>query len=78
MRLEKDTARVLRMMGIDKILSDCQDWWKRALAWVEIENPPQSPKTINARVFCQDQDIIRTIQEEDHSSLHPSFKKSKL
>ena len=82
MRLEKDTARVLRRMegmGIDRILSDSQDWWKRARAWVGVENPPQSPKTITARVSCQDQDIIQleevtgetsdpSIQEEDHSS----------
>ena len=59
-------------MGIDRILSDSQDWWKRALAWVEVENPPQSPKTITARVSCQDQDITRPIQEEDQSSLEDS------
>ena len=51
-RLDRDTARVLRrmeLMDIDRILSDSQDWWKIALAWVE--NRPQSPKTINAREF---------------------------
>ena len=56
-RLEKERASVLRRMEVldsDKILSDSQAWWKTALAW--IRNPPQSPKTLNARGSCQDQD----------------------
>ena len=61
-QLEKETARVLRRMEVmepDGVMSDSQDWWIRALAWAGVETPPQSPKTINARVSCQDQDIIQ-------------------
>jgi hypothetical protein len=73
-RLDNDRARVLRrteVMDIDRILSDSQDWWKIALAWVE--NPPQSPKTINARVACQDQDMTHpSIGKRSSSSVQPT------
>ena len=51
-KLTKEKARVLRRMEVldmDRILSDSQEWWRKALAWVGIENPPQSPKTLTAR-----------------------------
>ena len=65
-------------MELDGVMSDSQDWLIRALAWAGVETPPQSPKTLNARVSCQDQDMILhevlreasdpSIQEEDQSS----------
>ena len=80
-QLEKETARVMRrmeVMELDGVMSDSQDWWIRALAWAGVDTQPQSPKTINPRVSCQDQDIILhevlreasdlSTQEEDQSS----------
>ena len=72
-RLDKERDSVLRRMEVmdsDKILSDSQDWWKTALAW--IGNPPQSPKTINARISCQDQDKTHpSSMKRSSSSIHP-------
>ena len=90
-RLDKERDSVLRRMEVmdsDKILSDSQDWWKTALAW--IGNPPQSPKTINARVSCQDQDKTHPSSMKRSSSpthptihleeefLHPNSSRNKL
>ena len=56
----------------DGILSDIQDWLRRALSWVGVKKPTQSPKTINTRVSCQDQDIIQ-LQEVTRKTSHPSI-----
>ena len=57
----KEEARVLGRMEVldmDRILSDSQEWWMKALAWVAFENPQQSPKTITASGACSGVDCI--------------------
>ena len=60
-------------MELDRIMSESQDWWIRALAWAGIETPPQSPKTTNASGSCQDQDIrevpLSSIRQEEQAPL---------
>ena len=59
-------------MELDGVMSDSQDWLIRALAWAGVETPPQSPKTINARVSCQDQDMTNPPDgKRSLSSTHP-------
>ena len=69
-RLVKDKERVLRRMEVlkmEEIIADIPEWWRRAIG----EDPLQSPKTITARVACQDQDMLMLrAREASHPSSH--------
>ena len=46
-KLDKDIVSDLRRIEVmeeDGILSDIQDWWRRPLSWVGVENPHSLPR----------------------------------
>ena len=46
-KLYKDIVMDLRRIEVmeeDGILSDIQDWWRRALSWAGVENPHSLPR----------------------------------